>query len=360
LPETSPRLCFGAWICRGYPSYVARFLTASCFRLSFRRGRTENYCPILHRALLSVGPPERPDRKSLPETSTRPCFGAWICRGYPSYVARFLTASCFRLSFRRGRTENHCPILHRGPASVHRFVAAARHMLPGFSPRLAFGCRSGAAGQKIIARYFNAALLRCMSMSRLSVIRCPGFHRALLSVVPPARPDRKSLPDTSTQPYFGAWICRGYPSYVARFLTAPCFRLSLRRGRTENHCPKLQRALAFGCPSGAAGHKIIARYFIAALLRCIDLSRLPVICCPVSHRALLSVVPPARPDRKSLPDTSSRPSFGCPSGAAGQKIIARYFNAALLRCMSMSRLSVIRCPDFHRALLSVVAPAQPG
>ena len=188
-----------------------------------------------------------------------------------------------------------------------------------------------AAGQKIVARYFIAALLRCMDLSRLPPERSPDFHRALLSVVPPARPGWKSLPETSSRPCFGAWICRGYLSYVTRFLTASCFRLSFRRGRTENYCPILHRALlsvgpperpdrkslpetstrlAFGCPSGAAGQIIIARYFIAALLRCIDLSRLPVICCPDFHRALLSVVVPARPDRKSLPDTSTQPYFG--------------------------------------------------
>ena len=158
---------------------LARNFNASCFRLSLRRGRTENHCPKLQRALLSVVPPARPDRKSLPDTSSRP----------------------------------------------------------------AFGCPSGAAGQIIIARYFIAALLRCIDLSRLPVICCPDFHRALLSVVVPARPDRKSLPETSSRPCFGAWICRGCPSYVARFLTASCFRLSLRRGRTENHCPKLHRAL---------------------------------------------------------------------------------------------------------------------
>ena len=171
LPDTSSRPCFGAWICRGYPSYVARFLTAPCFRLSFRRGRTENHCPKLQRVLLSVVASARPDRKSLPETSTRPCF---------------------RLSLRRARPDNHYPKLQRALASVHGFVAATRHTLPSFSPRLAFGCRFGAAGQKIIARYFIAVLLRCMDLSRLPPERSPDFHRALLSVVPPARPARIS------------------------------------------------------------------------------------------------------------------------------------------------------------------------
>ena len=158
---------------------IARNFTAALLRCMDLSRLPVICCPVSQRALLSVVPPARPDRKSLPETSTR----------------------------------------------------------------LAFGCPSGATGQKIIARYFIAALLRCIDLSRLPPERSPDFHRGLLSVVPPARPDRKSLPETSTRPCFGAWICRGYPSYVARFLTASCFRLSLRRGRTENHCPKLHRAL---------------------------------------------------------------------------------------------------------------------
>jgi len=96
--------------------------------------------------------------------------------------------------------------------------------LPGFSPRLAFGCCSGVAGLKLVARNFNAAFLRCMDLTR----QTPG---------------------------------------VARFFTAPCLRLSAMRGRTENHCPKLRRALP-------------------------------------------SVVAPARLDRKLLPETSTRHYFG--------------------------------------------------
>jgi len=170
---------------------------------------------------------------------------------------------------------------------VHEYVAAVRHTLPGFSPRLAFGCRSGAAGLKIIVQNFNASYFRLSLRRGRTENHCPKLQRVLLSVVAPARPDRKSLPETSTH---------------------PCFRLSLRRGRTENHCPKLQRALAFGCPSGAPGQIIITRNFNAPLLRCMDLSRLPVIRCPVSHLALLSVVPPARPGWKSLPETLPRPA----------------------------------------------------
>ena len=103
-----------------------------------------------------------------------------------------------------GRTETHYPEFHRDLPSVHEYVAATRHTLPDFSPRLAFGCRFGAAGQKLIARNFNASLLRCMSMSRLPVIRCPVFHRVLPSVAAPARPDRNSLPGISMCACFGA------------------------------------------------------------------------------------------------------------------------------------------------------------
>ena len=175
----------------------------------------------------------------------------------------------------RGRTESHCPKLRRDPASVHRFVAAHAQTLPDFSPRLAFGCRSGAARVKNIARNFSAALLRCMNLSRHTPGRCPGFHRALLSVVAPARQNRISLPETSPR---------------------PCFRLSLRRGRTGSHCPKLRR-----------GHASVHR-FVAAHAR-------------------------------TLPGFSPRPAFGCRSGAADKHLIARNFPATLL---------------------SVDAPARPG
>ena len=146
----------------------------------------------------------RPDKRSLPETSARLSFGAWICRGGRPGVARFFTAPCFRLSPGRGRTKNHCPKLHRGFPSVHGFVAAAARALPCFSPRLAFGCRPGAAKQKIIARNFRAAFLRCMDLSRQPPGRCPVFHRALLSVVARARPGKRSLPETSPRLSFGA------------------------------------------------------------------------------------------------------------------------------------------------------------
>ena len=152
---------------------------------------------------------------------------------------------------RPGRT--HCPKLHRGPASVHGFVAAHARTLPDFSPRLAFGCRSGAARLNTIARNFTAALLRWMDLSRHTPGHCPGFHRALLSVVAPARQNRISLPETSPRP-------------------------------------------AFGCRSGAAEQDLIARNFTATLLRCMDLSRHTPGRCPGFHRALLSVVAPARLD----------------------------------------------------------------
>ena len=136
LPGFSPRLAFGCRSGAAGLKIIVQNFNASYFRLSLRRGRTENHCPKLQRVLLSVVAPARPDRKSLPETSTRPCF---------------------RLSLRRARTDNHYPKLQRALASVHGFVAATRHTLPSFSPRLAFGCPSGAAGQKIIARNFTAA-----------------------------------------------------------------------------------------------------------------------------------------------------------------------------------------------------------
>ena len=200
MPETSTRHYFGAWICRGSRPGVARFFTATLLRLSLRRGRTENHCPILQRSLASVHEYVAAARHTLPGFSPRLAFGCRSGAAGQKIIARYFIASCFRLSPRRGRTENHYPILHRALASVHGFVAAARHTLPGFSPRLAFGCPSGAAGQKIIARYFIAALLRCMNLSRLPPERSPDFHRALLSVVPPARPDRKSLPETLPRP----------------------------------------------------------------------------------------------------------------------------------------------------------------
>ena len=164
------------------------------------------------------------------------------------------------MSLRRGRTETHCPELQRGLPSVHEYVAATRHTLPDFSPRPAFGCRFGAVRQKLIARNFNVCLLRCMSMSRLSVIRCPIFHRALHSVVASARSGRNSLPGISSR-------------------------------------------LAFGCRTSAVGQKIIARNFIAAFHRCMSMSRLPVIRCPIFHRDLPSVAASARsqPDANPFP-----------------------------------------------------------
>ena len=119
-----------------------------------------------------------------------------------------------------GRTETHCPEFHRGLPSVHEYVAATRYYvircpifhrdlpsvaasarsgrnsLPGISPRLAFVCRTSAAGQKLIVRNFNAPLLRCMELSRLPVIRCPIFHRGLPSVVASAQsqPDANPFP----------------------------------------------------------------------------------------------------------------------------------------------------------------------
>ena len=206
-------------------------------------------------------------------------------------------------------TPGRCPELRRDPASVHRFVAAHAQTLPDFSPRLAFGCRSGATRQEIIARNFTAALLRCIDLSRHTPERCPGFHRgpafgcrsgaaeqnliarnfaaALLSVVAPARQNRISLPETSPR-----------PASVHRFVAAHARTL-----------PGFSPRNAFGCRSGAAKQEIIARNFTAALLRCMDLSRHTPGHCPGFHRALLSVVAPARQNRISLPGTSPRSCF---------------------------------------------------
>ena len=200
----------------------------------------------------------------MTETSTQHYFGAWNCRGGRPGVARFFTAPCFQLSLRRGQTKNHCPKLQRGLISVHGFVAAVARALPGFSPRLAFGCRPGTDRQKFIARNFNATLARCIDLSRQSPGHCPVFHRDLLSVVSHARPDRKLLPETSPRLAFGCRSGAAGQKIVARFFTAPCSRLSLRRGGTKIHCP-------------------------------------------IFHRDLLSVVAPTRPDKNSLPETSARP-----------------------------------------------------
>ena len=206
-------------------------------------------------------------RHTLPDFSPRLAFGCRFGAVRQKLIARYFTAACIRLTHQRGRTETHCPELQRALASVHEYVAATRHTLPDFSPHLAFGCRTSAAGQKLIARNFIAAFHRCMSMSRLPVIRCPIFHRDLPSVAASARSGRNSLPGISSR-------------------------------------------LAFGCRTSAVGQKIIARNFIAAFHRCMSMSRLPVIRCPVFHRVLPSVVAPARPDRNSLPGISMCACFG--------------------------------------------------
>ena len=149
-----------------------------------------------------------------------------------------------------------------------------------------------------------------MDLSRHTPGRCPGFHRALLSVVAPARQNRISLPGTSPRPCFGSWICRGTRLDIARVFTAPCFRLSLRRGQAGNNCPKLHRA-------PASVHE-----FVAVHARTLpDFSPRPCFRlslrrgrteshCPKLHRAMLSVVAPARQNRISLPGTSPRVAFG--------------------------------------------------
>ena len=188
------------------------------------------------------------------------------------------------LIIRRSRAEIHCPKFQRDLTSVHGIVAAVVRALPGFSPRLAFGCRSDATGLKSIDRNFNALLLRLSLRRGGTKNRCPVFHRALLSVVAPTRSDKKSLPEISTRPHFGAWNCRGDRPGVALFFAAPCFRLSLRRGQTKNHCPKLQRDLS-------SVHGIVAAV------------------------------------ARALPGFSPRLAFGCRPSAVREKIIARNFNA---------------------------------
>ena len=243
---------------------------------------------------------------ALPGFSPRLAFGCCSGVAGLKLVARNFTAPCFWLSLRHGRTEIHCPKLQRGNTSVHGFDAAATRALSGFSPRLAFGCQPCAAGQKIIARNFTAPCFWLSLRRSRTETRCPKLHRALLSVVASVRPDRKLLPETSTRHYFGARICRGSRPGVARFFTAALLRLSLRHGRTENYCPKLHRALlsvvsharpdrellpetsprlAFGCRFGAAGLKLVARNFNAAFLRCMDLTRQTPGHCPLFHRA---------------------------------------------------------------------------
>ena len=203
----------------------------------------------------------------MPGISTRLAFGQRFSAVRQKLIARNFIATCLRLSLRRGQAETHCPEFQCVLASVHEYVAATRHTLPYFSPRLAFGCRFGAVRQKLIARNFNVCLLRCMSMSRLSVIRCPIFHRALHSVVASARSGRNSLPGISPWLAFGCRFGAVRQKLIARYFTAACIRLPHQRGRTETHCPEF-------------------------------------------HRDLHSVAASARPDRKSLPGISSRPSIG--------------------------------------------------
>ena len=144
------------------------------------------------------------------------------------------------------------------------------------------------------------------------------------------------LPETSTRPCFGAQICRGTCPGIARISPRP----------------------DFGCRSGAAGRKFIARNFIAALLRCMNFSRHLPGCCPGFHRGLASVHRFVAAPARALPGFSPRLNFGCRSGAARRKHVARNFSACLLRCTDLSRHLSGRCPDFHRDLISVVAPAR--
>ena len=123
---------------------IARNFTASCIRLPLRRGRTETHCPVSHRGLPSVHEYVAATRHTLPDFSPRLAFGCRFGAVRQKLIARNFIAACLRLSHQRGRTETHCPEFHRGLPSVHEYVAATRHTLPSFSPRLAFGCRFGA------------------------------------------------------------------------------------------------------------------------------------------------------------------------------------------------------------------------
>ena len=203
MPETSLRSCFGCRSGAAGRKLVDRNFNATLLRCMELSRRPPGRCPVFHRALLSVVARTRPDKEPLPETSPRLSLGAWICRGGRPGVALFFAAPCFRLSPGRSETKNHCPKLQRDLSSVHGIVAAVARALPGFSPRLAFGCRPGTAREKFIARNFNAALARCMELSRQSPGHCPVFHRDLLSVVAPTRPDKNSLPETSPRLAFG-------------------------------------------------------------------------------------------------------------------------------------------------------------
>ena len=178
LPGFSPRLAFGCRFGAAGLKSIDRNFNAPCFRLSLRRGR---------------------DKKSLPGFSPRPCFGCLFGAARQKIIARFFTAPCFRLSPKCGQRKNHCPKFQRGLSSVHRFVAAVARALPGLLPRLAFGCRSDAVRQKIIARNFNAALFWCIDLSRQSPGRCPVYYRDLLSVVAQALPHKNSLSEISSR-----------------------------------------------------------------------------------------------------------------------------------------------------------------
>ena len=123
---------------------IARNFTASCIRLPLRRGRTETHCPELQRGLPSVHEYVAATRHTLPDFSPRLAFGCRFGAVRQKLIARNFIATCLRLPLRRGRTENHYPEFHCGLPSVHEYVAATRHTLPDFSPRPAFGCRFGA------------------------------------------------------------------------------------------------------------------------------------------------------------------------------------------------------------------------
>ncbi len=264
LPGFSPRLAFGC--CSGVAGLklvarnfnaaflrcmdltrqtpgVARFFTAPCLRLSAMRGRTEIHCPKLQRGLPSVHGFDAADARALPEFSPRLAFGCRSGAAGQKIIARNFTAPCLRLSAMRGRIENYCPKLQRGLPSVHGFDAADARALSVFSPRLAFGCRSGAAGQKIVVRFFTAPCFRLSLRRSRTEIHCPKLQRGNTSVHGFVAAATWALSGFSPRLAFGCQPCATGQKIIARNFTAPYLRLSLRHGRTENYCPKLHRAL---------------------------------------------------------------------------------------------------------------------
>ena len=166
---------------------VARNFIVVQYRMTFRRGQGENHCPELHRGYTSVHGFDAASARALPCFSPRLDLGCRFGAAGLKSIARNFTALLLRLSLRRGRAETRCPKLQHGTTSVHGFDAAFARALPGFSPRHDFGCHSGAAGRKLVDRNFNAAQLRCMDLTRRPPRHCPVFRRDKKSDDAPAR-----------------------------------------------------------------------------------------------------------------------------------------------------------------------------